>query len=378
MKNISKRITNWFVIFFKSVKFLKAIKVLKALKAAKIFIAFGTMLISLFVYGSVWGWLFGIGLTTMLFVHEIGHVIAMKMKGHPVKAPIFIPFFGAFIFAPKKMERSEEAFIGIGGPLLGTLGAIIAWFVWFMHPSHPVFWLVMSFIGLFINLFNMIPLSPLDGGRITQAVGPWFKWVGIIALLILTLALGDPGLLLIWVIVIYDMDKLPMKTRTNISLSVLIIMLFAIVSGVGSGERMYHWFDFGLAFFYVTLIFASTKGVSKEDLEKMEAEFRNDSGSARPQLNSRNKLKWFLLYAFTTTVLLVSMFFQSEQIKPWLEKQKKEHNQGVNPQIAKKNIEEHYSKVMFFFLENRWYNDTLLEFYIDICVIYAISSINIH
>src|SRR5439155_238894 len=84
----------------------------------------GTMLLTIWVYALTWGWWFAVGFVVLIFVHECGHLLAARRLGLKVGAPVFIPFMGAFI-ALKEAPRNAwvEAQVGIGGPMLGTLGA---------------------------------------------------------------------------------------------------------------------------------------------------------------------------------------------------------------------------------------------------------------
>ena len=85
----------------------------------------GTMLLMIWVYMQLWGWQFAVGFVLLLLVHETGHLLVAKKFGLKVGAPVFIPFMGAFI-ALKEAPRNAwiEACVGIGGPMLGTLGAL--------------------------------------------------------------------------------------------------------------------------------------------------------------------------------------------------------------------------------------------------------------
>jgi Zn-dependent protease len=146
------------------------------LKVAK----FGTlfsMLLTVWVYASFWGLPFAAGFVLLIFVHEMGHAIAMRRQGIPGGAPVFIPFVGAVI-AMKRMPRNAwvEAVVGIGGPLLGTAAAAVCLMVAFATGS--LFWFALASTGFLVNLFNMIPISPLDGGRIIGVVSRWLWGVG--------------------------------------------------------------------------------------------------------------------------------------------------------------------------------------------------------
>jgi Zn-dependent protease len=144
------------------------------------FIAFG-------FYAMAFGWRFAIGFILLIFIHEMGHVIAARAVGLKVSLPLFIPFFGAMIMM-REMPRNAwiEAIVGIGGPLLGSLGALAAASCYFF-TGHQIF-LALGYIGFFLNLFNLIPIVPLDGGRIVSAISPWL-WVVGLAILIPYLAM---------------------------------------------------------------------------------------------------------------------------------------------------------------------------------------------
>jgi Zn-dependent protease len=140
-----------------------------------------TMVISIWAYAVFWGWKFAVGFVLLIFVHEFGHLIAAKWCGLKVGAPVFIPFMGAFI-ALKDAPRNAwiEAVVGIGGPLLGTIGAIGCIGIYHM-TENPLF-LALAYTGFFLNLFNLMPVGFLDGGRVVTALSPWLWIVGFIIL----------------------------------------------------------------------------------------------------------------------------------------------------------------------------------------------------
>jgi Zn-dependent protease len=148
----------------------------------------------------VWygGWWFGIGLIVLLFVHEMGHVLEAKRQGLPVSAPLFIPFFGAFI-TMKQMPQDawNEAKVGIAGPLVGSAGAFALWIAGEAANSNSL--KAIAFLGFLLNLFNLLPVIPLDGGRIVGALHPALWGVGFLALLGLVFVRPNPLLLLILV-----------------------------------------------------------------------------------------------------------------------------------------------------------------------------------
>ena len=160
-------------------------------------------LFSIFVSAAfyVWfgGWWFGIGLVVLLFVHEMGHVIEAKRQGLPVSAPLFIPFLGAMI-TMKQMPQDawNEAKVAIAGPLVGSAGAAAFWVVGATTDSNHL--RALAFLGFLINLFNLLPVVPLDGGRIVGALHPALWLVGFLALLGLVFVRPNPILLIILVI----------------------------------------------------------------------------------------------------------------------------------------------------------------------------------
>jgi len=140
-----------------------------------------SMLLMIGIYAWMFGWLFAVGFVILLFVHEMGHVIAAKWLGIPVSAPLFIPFLGAAIVMKQNPRDAwTEALMAYGGPLAGCIGSWICWAIALQMQEN---WMMaVASVSFLINLFNMIPVPPLDGGRICAAVSPWFWIVGLFLL----------------------------------------------------------------------------------------------------------------------------------------------------------------------------------------------------
>lgn len=138
----------------------------------------GSMFLSIGLYAMWWGWWFAVGFVLLIFVHECGHLLAAKKVGLKVTAPAFIPFIGAIITL-KEAPRNAwiEAQVGIGGPLLGTLGALVCYGLYLL--TGEMLFAGLAFSGFFLNLFNLAPVGFLDGGRIVTALSPWLWLVGI-------------------------------------------------------------------------------------------------------------------------------------------------------------------------------------------------------
>jgi Zn-dependent protease len=168
---------------------------LSGAKLGKLLTTGGTMLVSLVVYGFIFGWKYAAGFVLLLLVHEMGHYVAAKQRGLDVGAPTFIPFVGAWVQLKQLPHDAEtEAYVGLGGPLLGTVGAIAVYF-WARETSST--WLLaVAYAGFFLNLFNLVPISPFDGGRITAVLSPRIWLLGVPVLCALFAWRPSPMLLL--------------------------------------------------------------------------------------------------------------------------------------------------------------------------------------
>jgi Zn-dependent protease len=137
-----------------------------------------------------------VGLVALLFVHEMGHVLQLRREGEKASAPMFIPFMGAVIAAKRfGADVAAEARVGLAGPILGSLGALVP-LALYAATQNPLF-KVLAFIGFLLNLFNLIPVLPLDGGRAMAAVSPWMWVVGFAGLVALAFVFPNPIMLLI-------------------------------------------------------------------------------------------------------------------------------------------------------------------------------------
>jgi Zn-dependent protease len=150
-------------------------------------------------YGLIGGIWFGVGLIVLLFVHEMGHVLEARRQGLPVSAPLFIPFLGALITLKQMPHNAwNEAKLAIAGPILGSLGAAGFWAAGEITDSHRL--KALAFLGFFLNLFNLLPVVPLDGGRIVSALHPALWLVGFLALLGLVFLSPNPILIIILIV----------------------------------------------------------------------------------------------------------------------------------------------------------------------------------
>ncbi|MBS0369110.1 MAG: site-2 protease family protein [Proteobacteria bacterium] len=172
---------------------------LSGAKFGKLLTTGGTMLLSLGVYALIWGWRYAAGFIVLLFCHEMGHYIAARQRGLNVGAPTFIPFVGAWInLKEQPMNAETEAYVAMAGPLAGTIAALACYFL--ARSEDSTLLLAISYSGFFLNLFNLIPVPPLDGGRMTGVVSRKFWLLGAPALVGLFLWRPSPMLILIAVL----------------------------------------------------------------------------------------------------------------------------------------------------------------------------------
>jgi Zn-dependent protease len=156
----------------------------------------GSMLVSIGAYSLIWGWKFAAGFVVLLLIHEMGHVIQARREGLQASAPIFVPFLGAAIIMKSLGGNAlAEARVGLAGPILGSAGA--AALIPVADATGSDFWRALAFTGLFLNLFNLLPVVPLDGGRAMAAMSPVMWFVGLFALVALALAFPNPIILII-------------------------------------------------------------------------------------------------------------------------------------------------------------------------------------
>ena len=177
-------------------KFFAVIKgAVLLLPKVKLLATTGTALVSVAAYSLWFGWTFAVGFVLLLFVHEMGHVIQLRREGIKASAPMFIPFLGAFISAKSLGDNAlAEARVGLAGPILGTAGAAACLVIG--EATNSDFFRALAYIGFFLNLINLVPLVPFDGGRAMAAMAPAMWFFGLFVMVALLLLSGNPFLLI--------------------------------------------------------------------------------------------------------------------------------------------------------------------------------------
>jgi Zn-dependent protease len=162
-----------------------------------------SMAVSIAAYAWIWGLPFAVGLVLLIFVHELGHVLELRRQGVPASAPLFIPFLGAVIGMKELPDDAwKEARVALAGPILGSVGAAALWAAGEATGSELL--VALAFVGFFLNLFNLIPIVPLDGGRAVGALHPAIWFAGL--LLMVGLVVVQPNPILIVIVVLGGLD----------------------------------------------------------------------------------------------------------------------------------------------------------------------------
>jgi Zn-dependent protease len=225
----------------------KAKLLLVALPKLKLFTTSASMLVSIVAYQLIFGWLFSIGFVLLLLLHELGHVFQLRREGVKASAPMFIPFLGAVISA-KSMgdDAGAEARVGLAGPVLGSIATLVPLGIWLATGSH--FWQALAFVGFFLNLFNLLPILPLDGGRAMAALSPWIWLVGLAGLVAMAFFFPSPIVLLILVLGGLESwrrwklrktpegreyHRIPARTRALVA-AVYLLLIVALAVGVSA------------------------------------------------------------------------------------------------------------------------------------------------
>lgn len=195
---------SWALSAFILVMLSKLKGLLTLLKFSKIGGTLLTMLLSIGAYAIMAPLPFAIGFVVLILIHELGHTIAAKQKGLPVSAPIFIPFLGALINMKRHpRDAVTEAYIAFGGPLLGSIGAVAFLLIGQWMESRIM--ISLAYTGFFLNLINLLPIHPLDGGRISTAISRWLWLIGLIGGLYVIYDLRSWLFLIIWALFAWEL-----------------------------------------------------------------------------------------------------------------------------------------------------------------------------
>jgi len=215
------------------------------LKLSKFASTFLSMFLMIWVYAQMYGFAFGVGFVALLFVHEMGHYIAAKLFHLDISLPLFIPFAGAFMNMKEMPKNAEmEAKVGLGGPILGSFAAFICMLLYYLLKQE--IWLALAYTGFMINLFNLIPIRPLDGGRAVTAISPLLWLIGLPIAAVFLFKYFNPILLLLLILGVYEIivqfknpDKEYFKVKP-FKRFLFAIVYFGLLATLGYGMAYIH------------------------------------------------------------------------------------------------------------------------------------------
>jgi len=193
-----------------------------------------SMLLSLGVYWTVWGWKLAAGLILSIYVHEMGHVFMLQRFGIRATAPMFIPGVGAIVQLRQTLATvREDARVGLAGPLWGLGAAVVAYGI---HLATGVgLWAAIAQVGAWINLFNLTPIWQLDGGRGFRSLSRPQRWIAaaVIAAMFVATKEGLLVLLLIAAVVRALSSAAPQEPdRKGLVQYVLLVVILAAMTEI--------------------------------------------------------------------------------------------------------------------------------------------------
>ena len=169
-------------------------------------LTFLSMIVSVAAYSLFWGFPFAVGLVLLLLVHELGHYAALRRYGHQSTAPMFLPFLGAVIGMKRPpMSAVQEAVFALAGPVAGAGGSIVV-LMW-AHLGASQLLTGLAYSGFLLNLFNLLPVLPFDGGRVAGAISPKIWIAGVVLSVLLFAAFPSPVLLLMILFALFATTK---------------------------------------------------------------------------------------------------------------------------------------------------------------------------
>lgn len=291
--------TRALVAGFKFFRLHGAVDVIRFFKAIKVFdplVTFLSGVLSASAYSYSMKPAIAMGLVLALAVHEGGHYLATKHLGLKTRWWLHVPMLGAIMPSPYFRTREDEAWVAYGGPLVGGAFSLALFLLWGLWASAGLPWhkelLYVAVLSAALNLFNLIPLSPIDGGRITQIIHGVFRWIGFLLLLSITYWYAEAAMLVIWMVIL---DGIRMNHRTRFVFAAVLLSLMPVGIYFGYHSR-WIWEDWIYFVFGVWLLYAyyvMYRHPSPEEKERRE----------RPLPSANERWRWLLRFLALTIAL---------------------------------------------------------------------------
>jgi Zn-dependent protease len=212
----------------------------------RILLSIGSAIVSIVVYALYFGsgsfvnpWAFGLGFVGLICVHEFGHIIALRSKKLPATFPIFIPLIGAYVTLPNRPISSRDtAEIALAGPFLGGISSLFCLIMFWLN--HGEIWGMLAFYGFLINMLNLVPVRPLDGGIVASTLS---RWIAPFALALMGLYLIQNGNQFLWLLFIFGIFdvfqtfNLPSRAQTMHAMdkAIVAVMYIGLAMALGVG-----------------------------------------------------------------------------------------------------------------------------------------------
>lgn len=218
--------------------------------------------------------------------------------------PMFIPFLGAAVFSKGFGDRHQEASSAICGPIFGSAAALLLLGINALLPSPNPFLLSLATTAFLINLFNLIPILPLDGGRVAQAIGPVVNYLGISILLVVTFVLYMPGLLVIAMLVLVGLN---IRNSSRLFLGIIVELAFVLLWFLPYGDSQELWVNI------IDIVVITGLNVLCVWQWRKNPDDSIVSADNRPQLPRGMRVRWAVAYLVLGAVLVaVTVYSQAE------------------------------------------------------------------
>ncbi|MBU6455568.1 MAG: hypothetical protein KGS72_27600 [Cyanobacteria bacterium REEB67] len=181
---------------------LVALKLLTSFKLLVFFKSFFSMFLMIALYTMVFGWAYAFLVVGLILIHEMGHYVFMKAMNLDPKMPIFVPFMGAYVQMTKlPADQTTHAWVAIAGPLVGGVTSVALFFLGHIYDIRAL--MAAGNTGVFLNMFQLIPAKPFDGGFIVNAISKWFLIPGTGLSFMLGVMLHNPLIIMFSLLAAY-------------------------------------------------------------------------------------------------------------------------------------------------------------------------------
>jgi Zn-dependent protease len=210
---ISLKAKGLFFLFFEKVRVL-LVNPFEGFGAMQYAVAGGSFVVTIAAYTTQAPLAVVIGFVVITLIHEIGHAVAIRAKGLRAGFMVFIPFVGGAVTLKDQPRTAyDDAIIGLAGPFAGTLASLVCLQI-YKWTSDPL-WLLIAFLGFALNLFNLLPIGMLDGGRISAAVTKWMWLFGGAAVVYKVVDQPNPLIIIIAVLAGFQVYASIIREKTD-------------------------------------------------------------------------------------------------------------------------------------------------------------------